>query len=114
MGGRPQTCDGDGGIGKSVVSVGMVVARAAGVPIFGKKTIQGPCLFVTHEDDEDDIQSMAQALCGGERWWRNVKSRDGGRLMVLGRHRQQVGAAQQAVGGMEALDAKEIRLIEWQ
>jgi hypothetical protein len=61
MGGRPQTCDGDGGIGKSVVSVGMVVARAAGVPIFGKKTIQGPCLFVTHEDDEDDIQSMAQA-----------------------------------------------------
>jgi len=58
---RPQTLDGDGGIGKSVVSVGMSVARSAGVPIFGFKTIPGPCLFITHEDDADDLQAMAKA-----------------------------------------------------
>lgn len=59
--GVPQTLDGDGGIGKSSVSVGISVARAAGVKIFGKRTIQGPCLFVTHEDDAPDLQAMATA-----------------------------------------------------
>jgi len=57
---RPQTLDGDGGIGKSNASVGMAVAVAAGKPIFGRATIQGPVLFVTHEDDKPDLQAMAQ------------------------------------------------------
>lgn len=58
--GVPQTLDGDPGIGKSSVAVGMTVARGAGAPIFGRETIQGPALFITHEDDEGDIQDMAQ------------------------------------------------------
>jgi hypothetical protein len=60
MDGRPQTLDGDGGIGKSNVAAGMAVARAAGKPIFGRATIQGPALFVTHEDDLSDLQGIAQ------------------------------------------------------
>jgi hypothetical protein len=61
MEGIPQTLDGDGGIGKSSVAVGASVGRAAGAMIFGKATIQGPCLFVTHEDDKADLQGMAKA-----------------------------------------------------
>jgi hypothetical protein len=61
MEGIPQTIDGDGGIGKSTVIVGASVAIGAGVPIFGKRTIRGPVLFVTHEDDLADLQSTARA-----------------------------------------------------
>lgn len=59
--GIPQTIDGDGGIGKSTVMVGTAVAIGAGEPIFGKPTIAGPVLFVTHEDDLADLQATARA-----------------------------------------------------
>jgi RecA-family ATPase len=45
----PQTLDGDGGIGKSLTAEGLSVGIASGESIFGKATIQGPVLFVTHE-----------------------------------------------------------------
>ncbi len=59
--GIPQTLDGDGGIGKSNVGEGLAVARAAGVPIFGQETIQGPALFITKEDEYGDVQRTATA-----------------------------------------------------
>ncbi len=59
--GLPQTLDGDGGIGKSNVGEGFAVARAAGVPIFGQETIQGPALFITKEDEYGDCKRTAEA-----------------------------------------------------
>ena len=60
MAGVPQTLDGDGGIGKSNASVGAGVGVAAGKPIFGRTTIQGPVLFITHEDPLRDLQAIAR------------------------------------------------------
>jgi RecA-family ATPase len=57
----PQTLDGDGGIGKSVTAEGLSVGIASGKHIFGKATIQGPVLFVTHEDDDEDVTAGLQA-----------------------------------------------------
>jgi Bifunctional DNA primase/polymerase, N-terminal/AAA domain len=45
-----QTIDADGGVGKSLVSAQMVVHVSAGEPIFGRKVLQRPALFITHED----------------------------------------------------------------
>jgi RecA-family ATPase len=59
--GIPQTLDGDGGVGKSLTAEGLSVGRASGMPIFGKATIQGPVLFVTHEDDYPDVVSGLKA-----------------------------------------------------
>jgi hypothetical protein len=59
--GIPQTLDGDGGIGKSLTAEGLSVGRASGQPIFGKATIGGPVLFVTHEDDYPDVMSGLKA-----------------------------------------------------
>lgn len=62
--GVPQTLDGDAGIGKSNVAVGFVVGRTAGKTLWGKRTLQGPALYITHEDDEGDLQAMAQGYAG--------------------------------------------------
>ena len=62
--GLPQTLDGDGGIGKSNVAIGVTVAVGAGVEIFGKATLQKPCLYVTHEDDEDVLAGDGESLRG--------------------------------------------------
>ncbi|MGP0084718.1 MAG: AAA family ATPase [Steroidobacteraceae bacterium] len=43
------------------VGEGFAVAVSAGVLIFGQSTIQGPVLFVTHEDDYADCKDTAEA-----------------------------------------------------
>ena len=50
MQGIPQTIDGDGGIGKSLVSSQMTVHVAAGEAIFGRDVTQSPVLYITAED----------------------------------------------------------------
>jgi hypothetical protein len=63
MEGWPQTLDGDGGIGKSLVASQMCVNINACVPFFGKAVKQSPVLFVTHEDEDREVKKrmMAQA-----------------------------------------------------
>ena len=52
MEGYPQTLDGDGGIGKSIVAGGMAVSVAAGKHFMGREVVQSPAIYITHEEDE--------------------------------------------------------------
>jgi hypothetical protein len=57
-----QTIDGDGGVGKSTVMAQISVAVAAGKPIFGRDTDQRGVWFISHEDEERDLQSVMLAM----------------------------------------------------
>ncbi len=46
---------GDGGTGKSLAALQMAVATVAGTDWFGAKVRQGGCLFITAEDDNDEV-----------------------------------------------------------
>src|ERR1035437_1214196 len=57
-----QTVDGDGGTGKSTVMMQCSTAIAAGLKIFDRATSQRPGWFITHEDDEQDLQPVMMAM----------------------------------------------------
>lgn len=57
-----QTLDGDGGVGKSTAMLQASTAIAAGGPIFDRATSQRPVWFITHEDDEQDLQPVMLAM----------------------------------------------------
>ena len=59
--GKPQTIDGDGGVGKSTVGAQAAVHRAAGKPMFGRKVKQGNAIFITHEDDYNVVKARMEA-----------------------------------------------------
>ncbi len=54
---------GDGGVGKTTAAEQLGVAVAAGKPIFGRKTIQGPVMFVLAEDDYAVTKGRIEAQC---------------------------------------------------
>jgi hypothetical protein len=62
MEGIPQTLDGDGGMGKSLVAAQMCVAIATGKPIFGRTVKQGPVLYVSHEDPTSEVKKRMEAM----------------------------------------------------
>jgi RecA-family ATPase len=57
---------GDGGTGKSLVALQLAVATAAGLQWFGSSVREGPCLFVTAEDDIDEIHRRTADVGRGE------------------------------------------------
>jgi hypothetical protein len=59
--GYPQTINADGGTGKTTVCTQFGVGVAAGVPVFGRATIQAPVLLVLGEDGEAVTQERVQA-----------------------------------------------------
>ena len=59
--GYPQTINADGGTGKTTVCTQFGVGVAAGVPVFGRLTIQAPVLLVLGEDGEAVTQERVQA-----------------------------------------------------
>jgi hypothetical protein len=61
MQGVPNTFNADGGTGKTIVSTQFGVAVAAGLPIFGRSTIQSPVLLMLSEDAEYITQKRIKA-----------------------------------------------------
>jgi RecA-family ATPase len=57
---------GDGGTGKSLVALQLAVATAAARDWFGSAVRHGPCLFVTAEDDIDEIHRRTADVGKGE------------------------------------------------
>ncbi|MGK2871588.1 MAG: bifunctional DNA primase/polymerase [Alphaproteobacteria bacterium] len=54
---------GDGGTGKTLLALHMAVAIAAGLSLFGHKTIQSPALLVLAEDGFGEAKARLTAIC---------------------------------------------------
>ena len=65
--GTSQTIDGDGGVGKSLIGAQMAVHRVSGMPFLGRKVKQGPCIFITHEDDYGEVKKRMKATAKNSR-----------------------------------------------
>lgn len=57
---------GDGGTGKSLVAIQLAVACAAGKPWLGRKAASGQALFISAEDDEDELHRRLQDVAQAE------------------------------------------------
>lgn len=53
----------DGGIGKSMISLAWAVTFALGIDFYGIPNSQGPVIFFTAEDDEDECNRRIDAFC---------------------------------------------------
>jgi len=53
---------GDGGVGKSIVAKQLGVATAAGKPWFGTSPEQGPVVYLSAEDDIDELQRRLEDI----------------------------------------------------
>lgn len=61
--GQTTLLSGDGGVGKSLISLQLAVDRALGRDWMGKKTEPGASLFLTAEDEEDEIKRRLRSIC---------------------------------------------------
>lgn len=58
--------NGDGGTGKSLIALQLAVATVLGRAWIGKQTGEGPCLFLTAEDDLDEIHRRLADISAAE------------------------------------------------
>ncbi|MEM6410693.1 MAG: AAA family ATPase [Pseudomonadota bacterium] len=54
---------GDGGTGKSLIALQLAVAVASGAPWLGLSAVDGPALFMSAEDDVDELHRRLHAIC---------------------------------------------------
>ncbi|MEM9763817.1 MAG: AAA family ATPase [Pseudomonadota bacterium] len=54
---------GDGGTGKSLIALQLAVAVASGAPWLGLSAMDGPALFMSAEDDVDELHRRLHAIC---------------------------------------------------
>ena len=54
---------GAGAVGKSLANQQMTTAIAMGMPFLGVKTLPSPALYITCEDDPDELQRRQVAIC---------------------------------------------------
>ncbi|MDT3686480.1 MAG: AAA family ATPase [Pseudorhodoplanes sp.] len=59
----PSICSGDGGTGKSLLALQLCVAMAIGKPWLGLETTPGAALFVSAEDEEDELHRRLDDIC---------------------------------------------------
>lgn len=57
---------GDGGAGKSLVALQLAIAVATGGDWLGKTVQTGPVLYLSAEDDKNEINRRARFICGAE------------------------------------------------
>ena len=56
---------GDGGIGKSLIAKQLSVATAAATPWLGRSPVSGPVIYVSAEDDIDELHRRLDAIASG-------------------------------------------------
>ncbi len=61
--GHPNLLYGDGGTGKTLLSLQMAVSIAAGIPFFGHQVKQLPVLLVLAEDDKGETRKRLLQIC---------------------------------------------------
>jgi RecA-family ATPase len=71
--------NGDGGIGKTEISLQMMIGMCATGTMFNLPVDRGPCLFVTFEEPENDIRWRIDHLC----YAFNIQSADVKNLKIL-------------------------------
>lgn len=54
---------GDGGTGKSLLALQLAIATAGGTNWCGFSVAQGPALYVSAEDDQDELHRRLEAIC---------------------------------------------------
>ncbi len=64
--GKVATLSGDGGTGKSLIALQLAVAVATGGHWLGRETADGPVLFITAEDDRDELHHRLARIAGAE------------------------------------------------
>ena len=57
------TLNGDGAVGKSLLALQLCIASVSGTPWLGLQVQQGPCLFITAEDEIDECHRRINAIC---------------------------------------------------
>jgi RecA-family ATPase len=60
--GEPTLLSGDGGTGKSQLALQLGVSTVTGRPWLGRPIIQGPCIFLTAEDDDEEVHRRLDAI----------------------------------------------------
>jgi RecA-family ATPase len=60
------TLNGDGGTGKSLIALQLAVATALGARWLGNNVQQGCCLFLTAEDDLDEVHRRLHDICSSD------------------------------------------------
>lgn len=63
----PCLLSGDGGVGKTLAALQMAISVSTGTSWFGKEVTQGPCIFITAEDEMDEVHRRLFDICEGER-----------------------------------------------
>jgi RecA-family ATPase len=63
----PCLLSGDGGVGKTLAALQMAISVSTGAPWLGKEVIQGPCIFITAEDEMDEVHRRLFDICEGEK-----------------------------------------------
>ena len=57
------TLNGDGAVGKSLLALQLCIASVSGTPWLGLQVQQGPCLFITAEDEIGECHRRINAIC---------------------------------------------------
>lgn len=62
----PCLLTGDGGVGKSLAALQLAIAVSTGEPWFEREVKKGPCLFITAEDELDEVHRRLADICHAE------------------------------------------------
>jgi KaiC/GvpD/RAD55 family RecA-like ATPase len=57
------TISGDGGVGKSLLALQLAISTALGIPWAGRSVDAAPVLFITAEDDLDEVRRRVVDIC---------------------------------------------------